>query len=78
MTRWCAWCGKDMGRKEPLDDPRRTDGICPACAEQMAQATTKSVLRQRQNPASWDDILLEVREVAQRIETSVEEALAHR
>jgi hypothetical protein len=77
MMRRCAWCGEDMGRKEPLDDPGRTDGICPACAEQMLQATARSALRLRPNPASWEDILVEAREVAQRIETSVEKALTH-
>lgn len=27
----CAWCGKILGRKEPLNDPVYTDGICDAC-----------------------------------------------
>jgi len=31
MIRRCAWCGKDMGEKEPLDDQRVTHGICQEC-----------------------------------------------
>jgi len=27
----CAWCGKDLGEKEPLEDKRITHGICEEC-----------------------------------------------
>jgi len=27
----CAWCGKELGEKEPLEDKRITHGICPEC-----------------------------------------------
>lgn len=27
----CAWCGKDMGEKEPLVEPGPTHGICDDC-----------------------------------------------
>ena len=34
----CAWCQKDMGEKEPLDDLSITHGICPECsAKAMAE-----------------------------------------
>jgi hypothetical protein len=33
MQRRCAWCGVDMGRKEPLDDDRVTHGLCPPCSK---------------------------------------------
>lgn len=29
----CAWCGKDLGTKEPLSDTSVTHGICPECLE---------------------------------------------
>lgn len=31
MKRVCAWCGKDMGEIEPLDDDSITHGICDDC-----------------------------------------------
>ena len=31
MIIQCAWCGEEMGEKEPLDDPRITHGICEGC-----------------------------------------------
>ncbi len=27
----CAWCNKDMGEKEPLDNLETTHGMCPMC-----------------------------------------------
>lgn len=30
----CAWCGKDMGEKEPFDDESTTHGMCPECYEE--------------------------------------------
>jgi len=33
----CAWCDKDQGEKEPLDDPTVTHGICDPCAERVAE-----------------------------------------
>jgi len=52
MERHCAWCqgeGKSsfMGLSEPLDDPRRTHGICPAHLQAVrAQvAITKHIRR---------------------------------
>jgi len=46
MKIQCAWCGKDLGEKEPLDDGRVTHGICQECktvmeAEDTAPAPTK-------------------------------------
>ena len=31
----CAWCGKSMGQKEPLDDDSVTHGICDQCRERL-------------------------------------------
>ena len=31
MKRSCAWCGKHMGKKEPLNDNGNTYGICVQC-----------------------------------------------
>lgn len=27
----CAWCKKDMGQKEPLEEDLISHGICPIC-----------------------------------------------
>lgn len=29
----CAWCGKDMGEKPPLEDKSATHSICEGCRE---------------------------------------------
>ena len=36
MVTVCAWCEKDMGSKEPLEDPGVTHGICSACVERQS------------------------------------------
>jgi len=28
----CAWCGRDMGEKEPLNDPAISHAACSSCA----------------------------------------------
>lgn len=35
MQRMCAWCGKDLGAKEPSDDPGVTSTICGDCADRL-------------------------------------------
>lgn len=30
-----AWCNKDVGGKEPLDDTEVTRGMCKACYEEV-------------------------------------------
>ena len=37
MIRQCAWCNKNMGEVEPLEDKRTTHGICPECYETIMQ-----------------------------------------
>jgi hypothetical protein len=65
-----------MGRKEPFDDDRRTDGICPACAEAQIRQEPGSNLELLHQTESWDDLLLEVKTVAQTIADRVEKALS--
>ncbi len=31
MFRKCAWCQKDLGEIEPLEDKNISHGICPDC-----------------------------------------------
>ncbi len=31
MKVTCAWCGKNMGEKEPLMDTSTTHGMCEEC-----------------------------------------------
>ena len=33
MKRVCAWCGLDIGEKEPLEDKSITHSICEKCEE---------------------------------------------
>ena len=35
MIRVCAWCGKAMGEREPMEDKSITHGICPECYEKV-------------------------------------------
>lgn len=37
----CGWCSKDMGAKEPLDDPQITTGICESCLELLRLETRR-------------------------------------
>lgn len=32
----CAWCKRDMGYKEPLDDPSISHGMCDECRHKQA------------------------------------------
>jgi len=45
VRRICAWCGKDMGEKEPLEDQSATYGCCPEC---MAAVMGESLDEDRQ------------------------------
>jgi len=53
MRRRCAWCGLDMGSKEPLGDDHLTHGMCLPCCEEIIRASDREVgasaclLRQR-------------------------------
>ena len=29
----CAWCKKEIGQKEPVDDSSETHGMCLSCEE---------------------------------------------
>lgn len=31
----CAWCNKDLGQKEPLEETKVSHGICPICMESL-------------------------------------------
>ena len=35
MLRICAWCGKKIGEKEPLEDKRKTHTICGKCEKKI-------------------------------------------
>jgi hypothetical protein len=49
MKRKCGWCGKDMGEKEPLDDPRETHGMCAECLWDNLRGIEKD-LEEEKNP----------------------------
>jgi hypothetical protein len=31
MKAICAWCGKELGEREPIEDESLTHGMCEAC-----------------------------------------------
>lgn len=33
----CGWCGKDMGKKQPMEDESITHGICEDCLAELMQ-----------------------------------------
>ena len=37
----CAWCGKNLGQKEPLSDKRTSHGMCPDCEKKYDDELTK-------------------------------------
>jgi hypothetical protein len=38
MQSRCAWCGRDLGRREPQDDDAITHAICPECMQTLLQS----------------------------------------
>jgi hypothetical protein len=39
MKIQCSWCARPLGEKAPLDDPRTSHTICPACTREMLLET---------------------------------------
>ncbi len=37
MRAICSYCRKDLGHREPLEDPRLTHGMCDACADHFSR-----------------------------------------
>jgi len=52
MKRLCAWCGKNMGEKEPLDDKRATHGLCDKCAKKLENKETKTMKELKQGDSA--------------------------
>ena len=44
IKRLCAWCGKDMGEKPPLEDKSETHGMCEECFSKFRTNPRKSRL----------------------------------
>lgn len=57
MRQVCAWCGKDVGVKEPLDDPEVAKTICAGCAEQLAQYRKPVLVVSRGWARLYDELL---------------------
>jgi hypothetical protein len=47
----CAWCGEDLGEKDPLDDKRISHGICPECKTDLLGEVEKRLLREARDAA---------------------------
>lgn len=43
----CAWCGKDLGEKPPLEDKETTHGICEECAAKFKESIGEQKDRQK-------------------------------
>jgi hypothetical protein len=39
----CAWCKKDLGSKEPLEDRSVSHGICPECYAREARGISPTI-----------------------------------
>jgi len=48
----CAWCGKNLGEKEPVEDTGITHGMCPACRE-TERKTGEFELAIKRDPARY-------------------------
>ena len=59
MRQICAWCGMDLGVKEPPDDPKLSRTICGSCAQRLA-TYRKPVLVVSHSWARLYDELLEI------------------
>jgi hypothetical protein len=67
LRRICAWCGTDLGVREPLNDPEATQTICGSCAERLAKYR-KPVLVVSRGWARLYDELLEILKERQDIQ----------
>ena len=45
----CAWCEEMMGEKEPLDDPRITDTMCPECYQRELEKVPTGIGKEVKN-----------------------------
>jgi len=43
----CAWCKRALGTKEPLEDERITDGICPECQVKLIREAENLKIRRK-------------------------------
>jgi len=41
MKRVCAWCGKFLGEKKPLEDKSVTHSICNKCLKKISLRGTE-------------------------------------
>jgi DNA-directed RNA polymerase subunit RPC12/RpoP len=46
----CAWCGKDMGEKEPKEDKGTTHSICPQCLSKIKAQRSRYKVGNRKRP----------------------------
>lgn len=57
MRRICAWCGSDLGVKEPLDDPGAKMTICGACAQRLTTYRNPVLVVSRDWTHLYDELL---------------------
>jgi hypothetical protein len=53
----CAWCGRDLGVNEPLDDPVVARTICTDCAERLAQYRKPVLVVSKSWARLYDELL---------------------
>lgn len=39
----CAWCSKNEGEKQPLENKEITHSICQECSEQLTKETNEEI-----------------------------------
>ncbi len=52
MRRVCSWCQKDLGEKEPFEDPAITSTVCRGCLGELVTPEMRSLLVVRRDAAS--------------------------
>ena len=53
----CAWCGKDLGTKEPSDDPGVTSTICGSCADRLLAYRKPVLVVSREWARMYDELV---------------------
>jgi ATP-dependent Clp protease ATP-binding subunit ClpA len=65
MQSICSWCKKDLGPREPLDNPAITHGICPDCQQEQIREIEAYQHKQQETTAMYERFTDRARKVLQ-------------
>lgn len=60
MRRVCSWCQRDLGEKEPFEDPAITSTVCRGCLGELVTPEMRGLLVVRRDAASLYSEFLEL------------------